>query len=80
MAKQEMIPWYKPSPGFKVTDGLKEFSIVIFLTFVAGGLNALIALLEGNPEIIPPEYIAFTGLILAVLHTLYTIVTNWRKQ
>jgi hypothetical protein len=77
---EEQIPWYKPGRGFKVTDVVKDFLILIVLTFVAGGINAVIALLEGFPELIPPQFIAYTGLFIAILHMLYTLVISYKNN
>lgn len=74
----EKIPWYKPGPAFEITDAVKEFFLMIVFTFIAGGLNAVIALIEGGQVIIPQEFVAYTGLILATLHTIYTIVVNYK--
>jgi hypothetical protein len=74
------LAWYKPrNTGFVVKSAVSEFLILVVLTFVAGGLNALIAAIEGGSLLIPQEYVAYTGLILAILHTLYTIVVNYKK-
>lgn len=75
----QQVPWYRPGPEFKATDAIKDFFVLIALTFVAGGINALIILLEGSPELIPPEYIAYTGLIIAVLHAIYTTIINYKN-
>ena len=79
MAKKPTVAWYAPGPKFQLSDALKKFILDIFLTFVAGGLIALIDAFEAGYITIPPEYIGYTGLILAILHTIYTIVTNYKN-
>jgi len=79
MANKVSVPWYKPGPAFKVSDAVKEFFLLLVLTFVAGGLNAVIALLEGGQVIIPQQFVAYTGLILAILHTVYTIIVTYKN-
>jgi len=76
--KTIQVPWYKPGPEFKISDPLKKFILDLFLTFVAGGLIAVINAIEGGIINFPPELIAYTGLILAILHTIYTLVVNYK--
>lgn len=75
----EKIPWYKPGPKFQITDAVKEFFIIITLTFVAGGLNAVISLIQGSAEVLPQEWVAYSGLVIALLKSLYTIVINYKN-
>jgi hypothetical protein len=72
-------PWYKPGPEFQITDAAKEFFIMLALTFIAGGLNAVIGLLESSSGLLPQEYVAYSGLILAGLRAIYTIVKNYKN-
>jgi E3 ubiquitin-protein ligase DOA10 len=75
----DKVPWYQPGPKFEISDALKEFLLMIVLTFILGGLTSVIALIESVPEIIPPQYVAYSGLFLAILHTIYNIVKNYKN-
>jgi len=77
--KQQPIPWYKPGPEFHVSDAFKKFVLDLFLTFIAGGLLTLINAIESGAIEVPLELVAYTGLILAVLHTIYTLVDNYKN-
>jgi hypothetical protein len=79
MDNEFKVPWYKPGPKFEISDAVKDFFILIVVTFIAGGLNAVIALFEGSSHLVPPQFLAYTGLLIAVLHTLYTIIINYKN-
>jgi len=76
--KKSEVAWYIPGPQFHLSEAMKKFLLLIALTFVAGGLNAVIALIEGGSVLIPQEFLAYSGLLLAVLHTIYTIVITYK--
>lgn len=79
MTKKKTVAWYAPGPEFKISKGVKTFILDMFLIFVAGGLNAVIAAIEGGKLLLPQELLAYSGLILAILHTIYTVVVNYKN-
>ena len=78
MAKQ--IAWYAPGEGFQLSDSIKKFILDLFLTFVAGGLITIINAIETGAIVVPLELVAYTGLILAVLHTIYSIIVTYKDE
>jgi hypothetical protein len=77
--KPIQVPWYKPGPEFKLSDAFKKLITDLFLTFIAGGLVAIINAIEDGLIDIPQELIAYTGLILAILHSIHTVIANYKK-
>lgn len=71
-------PWYKPGPNFSVSIAGKKFLEIIVLTFIAGGLQALIGLFNAGQGIIPNEYLIYSGVIVAGLKALYNLVNHYK--
>jgi len=76
--KKDQVAWYQPGPAFKLTIAMKKFILMLFLTFMAGGLNAVIAIIESGSPLIPQEFLAYSGLTLAILQTIYNIVMHYK--
>jgi len=72
------VAWYTPGPNFTLTDPAKRFFEIVILTFLAGGIQAVIAMLTNNPDLIPPEYLVYSGVVVALLSALYKIITNYK--